>query len=156
MRSPYLLLRLAVGNYRQDLSFTSGLSVDSGNTFHPLHLRPDSQGRHFQSQRVPRDDRSAKPGRFYTGKKRDLAVTVFKLTKGEDRSDLSQCLDLQNARHDRRTGEMSYEELFVHCHLFDADDTCPRFKLDDLVDEQERVAVREDLLDRDRIENAHF
>jgi hypothetical protein len=41
---------------------------------------------------------------------------------------------------------MTIEEFLINGHLFDAHDARPRFELDDLIDEQKRVPMRQDLL----------
>ena len=46
---------------------------------------------------------------------------------------------------------MSGKEWFVDRDLFDTDNTHSRFELDDLVDKQERIAMRKYLFDRSRI-----
>jgi len=51
---------------------------------------------------------------------------------------------------------MADEKLLVGRDLLYAHDTHARLELDDLVDEQERVAVREDLLDSDGIVYDHY
>jgi hypothetical protein len=43
---------------------------------------------------------------------------------------------------------MADEELLIGSHLLDTDDPGSRFKLDDLINEKERIAVRQYLLDR--------
>ena len=48
---------------------------------------------------------------------------------------------------------MSFEELFVGGHILHADDTVIDLEVGDLVDQKERIAVREDLLDGVDIED---
>jgi hypothetical protein len=50
---------------------------------------------------------------------------------------------------------MSREEMFVDGDLLDADYPNPRFEFNYLVDKQERITVRKDLLNGARIVNCH-
>lgn len=48
---------------------------------------------------------------------------------------------------------MAREELFVRCYLLDPDDPDLWLQLDYPVDEKERISVRKDLLNCDRVVN---
>jgi hypothetical protein len=61
---------------------------------------------------------------------------------------LGQSLDLEHARHDRLAGEVALEEPLGGGHGLEADDPLGFLVvLDDPVDEQERPAMRDELLD---------
>ena len=63
------------------------------------------------------------------------------------RARLRERLDHQHAGHDRLAGKVPAQEPFVAAHREARTHTRARLQLDDLVDQQERVAVRDDLLD---------
>ena len=51
--------------------------------------------------------------------------------------------DDQHARHHRRAGKMSLKKLLVRRHVFQSDDARPRIELEDPIDEQHRIAMRQ-------------
>ena len=50
---------------------------------------------------------------------------------------------------------MAGKEGFIDSYLLNTDDPYPWFELDDLIDQQEREAVRQDLLNGDGIKDCH-
>ena len=54
---------------------------------------------------------------------------------------------IEHARHDRESGKMSAEKLLVDRHVLDGDDAFFALQLEHAVDQQERIAVRQDLQD---------
>src|SRR5262245_16748373 len=77
---------------------------------------------------------------------RELAAVLLEGESG-DRTGLRQGLDHDHARHDRPAREVPGEEPLVAAHLLAGDDPGSRLELQHFVDEQERVAVRDDLFD---------
>ena len=76
----------------------------------------------------------------------DLAAVLLG-REHRDRAGLRDRLDRQHARHDRPLGEVPGEPPVVGADLADADDALAGLELEDLVDEQERRAVRDQRLD---------
>ena len=69
----------------------------------------------------------------------------------EDGRRLRHRLDDQDARHDRRAGEMSLKIGLADADVLDADGALVGIHLDDAVDHQEGVAMRDHLHDPDDI-----
>ena len=111
-----------------------------------MHFATDTQCDNLEPQCVARHDGAPKFCICYTTKERYLVVAILKFAEGEDGSDLSERFDLQHTRHYGRFGKMSGKKRLIDRHLLDADDTNARLKLDDLVHQQERKPVRQDLL----------
>ncbi|MNL23923.1 hypothetical protein D3C87_1453360 [compost metagenome] len=82
-------------------------------------------------------------------------ITALTLAAGADRTcRLGHGLDDQNARHDRAIREMTGEMRFVDRHVLDANRRIITIDLDDLVDEQERVTMRQKLHDFQNVSRA--
>ena len=80
------------------------------------------------------------------GEERDLAAVLL-LDEHGDGTRLRHRLDDQHAGHHRAGGEVAGEPPVVGPHLARRDDAWPGLELDHLVDEQERLPVRQDRLD---------
>ena len=63
-----------------------------------------------------------------------------------DGADLGDGFDDQHAWHDRVVREMALEKLVADRDVFDPDRAPAGFELDDAIDQQKRIAVRNDLL----------
>src|SRR5207253_9454771 len=77
---------------------------------------------------------------------RDLAA-VRLIREHGDRSGLRDRLDREHARHHRPRREVPREPPVVGADRPPRDDALSRLQLENLVDEEERVPVRDDLLD---------
>ncbi|MNV89902.1 hypothetical protein D3C71_1842360 [compost metagenome] len=71
---------------------------------------------------------------------------------GQQAAGLGQGLDHQHAGHDRVAGEVAVEEGLVAAHALDGEHALVGFQLEHAVDQQERIAVRQQLLDRRHVE----
>ena len=97
----------------------------------------------MDEERVAGEDRPAELHLVRTHEVADLPA-VLGLAHHHDGCDLGHGLHLKDAGHDRMSGEMSLEEGFVDRHAFDADRLVVAVELDDPVDHQEGIAVRQD------------
>ncbi len=79
-------------------------------------------------------------------------IGVVSVREGADRTDLRRRLDHDDARHDRVAREVAPEEPGIVTDRKPSAGTDARLELDDLVDEQERIAVGNDPLDRRRVQ----
>ena len=70
-------------------------------------------------------------------------VAAVRPVHQQDGRDLRQRLDHQDARHHRRAGKMSLEEVLVDGDVLDRLDPPPGLVLGDGVDERRRIAVAE-------------
>src|SRR4051812_28056262 len=100
----------AVRNDTQYLGLSRHLAIDRGHAPHLLHLRADPQGRHLEHQGISWNDRPAEFGIFNGAEERYLICPILELSKNEDRTDLSEGLDLQYARHYWSTRKMPGKE----------------------------------------------
>ena len=80
------------------------------------------------------------------GEERELAAVLLERERG-DRARLRERLDHDHARHDRPAGKVAGEEPLVAGHPLARDDAHARLELEHLVEEEERVAMRDDRLD---------
>ena len=51
---------------------------------------------------------------------------------------------------------MALKEMLVHSYLLDTDNADARFEFNDLIDEEERISMREYILNSLRIVNSHL
>src|ERR1044072_9089237 len=144
-RSP-LFVRRPVPENAHDLGLGGNFAVNFGFAAHLLHFISHADRHDLKHQSISRNDRPSETGVFYAAEIRYLAVAVLELTQCQDGADLGQGLYLQNSRHYRSIRKMALKEIFVDGHLLNADDLFPGNKLDYLVHQQKRVAVRQDLL----------
>ena len=144
-----------VSYYREDLGLGRYLAIYRRDAAHFLYLAPDPESRDLEPERVAGNDRASESGIIDAREKRYLVSAILKFAQGEYRSDLSKRLYLQHARHHGHTRKMALKKIFVRCHLFDADDPHTGLELDYAVDQQKRIAMRQNLLNRNRIENSH-
>src|ERR1043165_4589063 len=142
-------------NHAHDVRFGCELSVNFRLTAHPLDARADANGCDFDGQSVAGCDWAAKARVINAAEEDELFIAVFDLAQSIDRADLRHRFDDEHAGHDGRAGKMSLKEGFVDGDLLEADDALARHKLDDAINEQERIAVRDDLLNRARVVNDH-
>src|SRR5581483_1287027 len=101
---------------------------------------------HMIVQLVARQHRLAELGAVYPHEIHELGfVGDVEVADAQGARRLSQPLDDQNARHDRELGEVPLEERLVDGDALDADGADVGVHLDDLVDQQERIAMRQQL-----------
>src|SRR6185437_11559804 len=101
------------------------------------------------AQRVARDHRLLEARAVDAHEVVDPApvVLVSEALEGEHRRGLRHRLHDEDAGHHRVVREVPREERLVHRHVLDRDEALVLLVLDHAVDQQERVAVREILLD---------
>src|ERR1041384_5887999 len=136
-----------------DFSVSRELPFDLRLTTHALHARADAQRGNFKHQSVTRNNRTPKTRFFNAGKQHELLVAVLDLTQSQHRADLGQRFDHEHARHHRRAGKVALEIRLVDTDLLDADDSFARHEFYDAIDEEKRITMRQELLNREGIEN---
>jgi sigma-B regulation protein RsbU (phosphoserine phosphatase) len=100
---------------------------------------------------VARVNGAAIPDAFDAGEERE-ALAVLWLRENHDCADLSDRLRQDRRGQHGRFAVAARQIAFVQRHVLDADDAFVDFQLDDAIDEQKRVPVRQDSLDRAVIE----
>jgi hypothetical protein len=129
------------------------LSVDLCFSAHSLYARAGPQRRHLQHEGVAGNYRFPEARLFDSSEEDELLIAVFNLAEREDCSTLGHRFDNQDSRHDRRARKMSLEKCLIDGHLFDADNPLTRGKFDNPVDQEKRITMRQEFLDRFRVEN---
>src|SRR6185369_7018294 len=152
--------QLAIGNWQSaipsfprrddthDLSVGGQLTLNLRLAVHALDARTDAQGSDLEHQGIARNDRATKTCFFDPGKQNQLLIAIFDLAQGQHRADLGQRFDNKHAGHHGRAGKVTLEEWLVDTDLFDSNDSFAGYKLDDAVDEEKRIAMRQELLNR--------
>jgi hypothetical protein len=138
-----------------DVGFGGELAFDVRFAVHLLHATADAQGGDRKRERVAGDYGASEARVVYAAEEDELALVILDLLERVDRADLRHRLDDEDAGHDGRAGEVPLKEMLAYRHLLDADDAFARDKLDDAINEQEGISVRQNPLDGDYVER-HF
>src|SRR5688500_4649156 len=80
-------------------------------------------------------------------------IAILDLTQRQHGTYLGQRLNHQHARHHRRTRKVALEERFVDADLFDSDYPFLRDQLDNSIDQKKRIAMRQEFLNCQGIED---
>jgi hypothetical protein len=131
-----------------DLGVGGQLPFDPRFTAHALHLRADAQRGDFQDQRVARNNGTSKTRFFDAGKQNQFLISIFDFAQRQYGADLGQRLDYEHPGHNGRPRKVALKKQFVNADLFYANDSFAGNKLYDAIDEKERIAMRQKLLDR--------
>jgi sigma-B regulation protein RsbU (phosphoserine phosphatase) len=117
------------------------------------HAHPAAQAADdgFDLDDVPRVHRPPVANALDAGKKRQ-ALAVLGLGQDQDRADLRDRLGQDGRRQGGRLPIAVREIAFVERDVLDSDNPLVDFDLRDAIDEQERIPVREDPLDRSVVE----
>ena len=101
----------------------------------------------LEPELIAGNDRTAETRFVDAAEEEELLFAIGHVAQAEDCRALSHGLDDQHARHDRVTREVSLEELFVRGDVLQTDDPLPVFDLDNAIDQQHRVAMRQEFHD---------
>ena len=147
--SPFLLClnrQAAISDDTHDVGIGNELAFDLGLTAHPLHARSDTQGGHFQRQRVARHDGFSKTSLPDAGKQDQLRVAILNFPQGQHCSHLRQSFDDKHAGHDGCARKVALKKGLIDADLFNADDSFPRNQLYNSIHEQKGKTVRQEFL----------
>ena len=131
-----------------DFGIGGQLAIDLCLTTHALHARADAQRGNFEDQSVTGNYGPAKARFFDAGEQHELLIAILDLTKSQHRANLRERFDDEHARHYRRAGKVALKIRLVNAYLLDADDSFARHEFDNAIDEEKRVAMRQELLNR--------
>jgi len=125
--------------------------IDSGASLELSHSAPQALDRGLDDNRVTRMD-WMQIADFLDTEKVDQTLPVHGLGEDENCANLRDSLG-QNGRWQNRALTRPVRKIaFVERNILDADDPPVLFELGDLVDEEKRVAMGEDLLNRRVVE----
>mmetsp|Transcript_70806 Transcript_70806/g.211127 ORF Transcript_70806/g.211127 Transcript_70806/m.211127 type:complete len:211 (-) Transcript_70806:131-763(-) len=133
------------------LHFHSNLAVDVRR---PPHLRDavllaELHQLHLHDERVPRHDGLSELDAV-NARKEELALAVRdRRLQADNAAELCHGLDHEDAGHDRPVREVARELGLVGGDVLHAHGPLARLVLQDLVDQQERIPMRQDLGDSD-------
>ena len=132
----------AIGHERHhQLGLGNNRFTDRGDRMRPRQFAAASAERHFEAQPVARHYLPPElriVDATEVGMARRLAVRSL---HQEQRRDLRQRLDHEHARHQRRAGKVSLEEIFVDGDVLDGDEPFAGLVLGYRIDERRRVPV---------------
>src|SRR3954451_8161054 len=101
----------------------------------------------FEPQLIAGYDRPAKAGLVDAAEEEELLLAIGHVAQAEDGRALRHRFDDQHAGHDRISGKVSLKELLVRRDVLQADDSLSVLDLEHAIDEQHRVAMRQQFHD---------
>jgi hypothetical protein len=101
---------------------------------------------HFEAKLIAGDHRFAESRAIDGDEQHQFAVAVRDAPQDKDSGCLRHCFDNQHAWHHGKVGKMAVEKWFIRGDVFDADNAFG-FEFDDLVHQQKRVSVWQNLPD---------
>src|SRR5690349_18337801 len=116
----------AIGNHTGQFGVGADLAVDFGLAPHALNARASAQRGHFQHEGVAGDYGPAKSRLFDPGEQHQLLITIFNFAQSKNGSALRHRFDHQDARHYRRSREVTLKVRLVDADLLDANYTLAR------------------------------
>src|SRR5262245_31207544 len=148
-----LLFRF-VGEFAHDFGFGDDVAVDGRLAGHLGDRGFALEQRHLEAQLVAGHNRTAELCVLDGYQEHQLFVAILDAFEDEDAGCLRHRFNDEDAGHDGKIRKMSAKKRLVGGHVLDADDTLGG-KLDDFVDEQHWVAMRQDLPDLIYVQFAH-
>ena len=80
-------------------------------------------------------------------------VAIFHFAEQQQSADLGNGFNDQDAGHNRFAGKMTLKEVFVHGDVLDSDNALLWFHFFDSVNQKKGIAVGQDFLDPNAVEN---
>jgi hypothetical protein len=144
-----------IGNHRRKVRLSGQLSIYNCPTGELAHARP----------LLDEFDFKAKKATGLNGRPELCAVNRHEIDKlpasrqpetlnRKDPGSLGQGLDNQDSGHDRPTGKVAVEKVFVDRHRLDGDNRLVKDDFDDPIHEQHRVTMRQGRHDRPDVERS--
>lgn len=144
-----------IGNHRRKVRLSGQLSINNCPTGEFTNARALLDEFDFQAKEAARFDRRTKLGTVNGHEIDELATSCEPQTFYSEHScGLRQGLYDQNAGHDRPSGEVAVEEIFVDRHRLDRDDRAVRDDFYDPVYKQHRVSVGQGRHHRTNVERS--
>src|SRR5687768_2883147 len=110
---------------------------------HAADAAPNLQYLDLETNLIARGDGTPPLHAVHRHEVDDLLLDVLDRVHDEETTHLRHRLDDEHARHDRMTGVVALKERLVDSDVLDADNALARLELDDAVDEQHRVTMRQ-------------
>src|SRR4051812_13570622 len=138
-------IRLAVDDDAAEFGLAGELVAHVGCTLHASDVAAEGEHFNLDTELVAGRDLFAEFTFVDAGEQDQLRVGL-ELAHDEQPAGLSHGFHDEHARHDGVAGKVSNEVRLVHGHRFDGGDALAGFHTDDAIDQQEGIAVRQDLL----------
>ena len=136
------------GDTGDDLAHDGGvayeLTVDGDSAAHLYGSAAPVEDGDLDAELIAGGDGAAEAGVFDAGKDHELGVTVGDLIEEQSAACLSDGFDHEDAGHDGVVGEVALEVRLVDGDVLDGDDALPALDLDDTVDKEEGIAMRQE------------
>ena len=133
-----------VGELAHDFDLGDNDAIHGCLTVHLGDRRFAPADLHLHAELVAGTDGPAEFGLLNRRKQDQFVIAILNLVQHEYSGHLSHRLDDQNARHYRVIRKMPGAPRLVRAYVFDSDDAF-RFEFDNRVDQEHRIAMRQDL-----------
>src|SRR4051812_48003732 len=137
---------LAVDDDATELGLASELIADVGRALHASDIAAEGEHFNLDAELISGRDLLAELAFINAGEEDQLRI---RLEFAHDQQPASLCHGFydEHSGHDRMTGEVAGEIGLVHGHGFQCADALARLHAGDTVYQQERITMRQDLLD---------
>src|SRR5271166_1707725 len=142
-RASFRWLRRAIEQPAGDNRFTCELLADISLSLHAARSPAPDQHVHLNAKLVARSDWPAETRALDAGEQQQLFLSVWKLGQQQNAARLRHGLNHQYTWHDGVVGEMSRKEWLVDGNVLDRHNTLGARDMGDTVDQQERIAMRQ-------------
>ncbi len=127
-----------------DRGVADEFSVDGDGAAHLYGSAAPVEDGYFDAELIAGGDGAAEAGVFDTGEDHEFGVAVGDLVEEERAAGLGDGFDHEDAGHDGVVGEVALKVGLVDGDVFDGDDALLALHLDNAVDEEEGIAVRQE------------
>jgi hypothetical protein len=143
----------AVHHLAHQRGFGHEFAIHRGFSFELAEITPPVKNRHLDAELVAGHYRPPEPCIINRHEVEKLVLAVWYLEEQQQASGLCHGLYDQHTRHDRPAGKVTGEEIFIDCDVLHTHNALQPLHFQYCVHHQERVAVRENLLDPVGIED---
>ena len=142
------LRRFIAGTERKrHRAFDDDSAVDTGNALKDAHAAPQPPHHGFDDDLIARVNRPPVSDPL-DAHEVDQFLTILRLRQNHDRANLRDGFGQDRERKHRRLIPVVGQVPFVQGHVLDPDDALVGVELGDAIDEEERIAMRKDPLNR--------
>src|SRR4051812_16171733 len=138
-------IRLAVDDDAAEFGLASELIADVGGALHAADIAAEGEHFHLDAELIAGRDLLAELAFINAGEENQLRIRL-ELAHNEQSTRLCHGFHDEHSGHDGMTGEVADEIGLVHGYGFQRTDPLARLHARNAVDQQEGIAVRQDLL----------
>src|ERR1700689_1004657 len=146
-------LSFQIDHLAHQRSFCRELTVNGSFSLQLAKRSTPGEHVHFHTQLVSGDNRPSKTSVIDCDEIKKFLFPVLHFLKQQYSPRLCHGLNNQHTWHDRLVGKMALKETLIDANVFYSNNSLPSLHFFDCIDQQEWIAVRENLLDPGNVED---